>query len=248
MINLTADAPAVRHKIGFEKRSREKIMKRSLLGVMAALFAFLLNVTVGAAVTETLAILPFENNSVTNGEKYAPLGKGFAAMLTTEIARKVPAVKMVERSRIDAILREMQLGMSGATDEETAVRAGYLLGARHIAFGSFMVLGEQVRIDIRFIRVETSAVVAAESVLGGSGEILALIGRLAGNIAVSLSGAISPSSTPPVKGKLEAALFFSRGLEAMNRGMTAEAKGWFEKCVQTDPLYRAQIESLGISD
>jgi hypothetical protein len=34
----------------------------------------------------------------------------------------------------------------------------------------------------------------------------------------------------------------------MNRGMTAEAKGWFEKCVQTDPLYRAQIESLGISD
>jgi TolB-like protein len=202
-----------------------------------------------ATATETLAILPFENNSLTDAERYGPLAKGFAAMLTTDMGQKVPALKMVERTRIDALLRELQLGMSGVVDEVTAVRAGRILGAQYIAFGSFMVLEGKVRIDIRIIRVETSEVTAADSVTGQSGEVLALISRLARNIAASFRGSISAASTSPAgKGKLDAALYFSRGLEALDRGLTGESKTWFDKCLKSDPLYRSQIDNLHIPD
>jgi hypothetical protein len=53
---------------------------------------------------------------------------------------------------------------------------------------------------------------------------------------------------PAVKGKLDAALYFSRGLEALDRDLAEEAKMWFDKCVQADPLYRQQIESLRVPD
>ena len=225
-------------------------VKRPFLKDIICLILFLFCCPVGANAADTLAVLPFENNSVTDAERYGPLAKGFAAMLTTDIGRKFPALKMVERTRIDALLREMQLGMSGMVDEATAVRAGRILGSQHIAFGSFIVLGGQVRIDARIIKVETSEVVAAESVAGESGEILALISRLAGNIAASFKG-WSVSATlfdPAVKGKLDAALYFSRGLEALDRDLAEEAKMWFDKCVQADPLYRQQIESLRVPD
>jgi TolB-like protein len=212
-----------------------------------SLFLFLFCVAAYAAATETLAVLPFENNSLTDAERYGPLAKGFAAMLTTDMGRKVPALKMVERTRIDALLRELQLGMSGVVDEATAVRAGRILGAQHIAFGCFMVLEGEVRMDIRIIRVETSEVIAAECVTGKSGEILTLINRLAGNIAASFRGSMAAASPGPAgKGKLDAALFFSRGVEALDRGLADESKAWFDRCLKSDPLFRSQIESLQI--
>ncbi len=194
--------------------------------------------------TETLAILPFENNSLTDAERYNPLAKGFAAMLTTDMGRKVKGLKIVERSRIDSLLREMQLGMAGVVDEESAVQAGKVLGARHIAFGSFTVLGEEVRLDVRVIGVESSAVMAAASVYGRSGEILGLITTLAGKIAASIQEGIAADTPAEEQGKLDAAVSFSRGLEALDNGQAAEAKEWFAKCLAMDQSYRRQIEQL----
>jgi TolB-like protein len=194
--------------------------------------------------SETLAILPFENNSLTDAERYNPLAKGFAAMLTTDMGRKVKTIKIVERSRIDSLLREMQLTMAGVVDEESAVQAGKILGARHIAFGSFTVLGEEVRLDVRVIGVESSAVVAAASVSGRSGEILGLITSLAAKIATSIQEGIIADTTGEEQGELDAAVSFSRGLEALDNGQTAEAKEWFTTCLAKDGSYRRQIEQL----
>lgn len=210
---------------------------------IALLLAVMLMTGQGLA-TETLAILPFENNSLTDAERYNPLAKGFAAMLTTDMGRKVKTIKIVERSRIDSLLREMQLTMAGVVDEESAVQAGKVLGARHIAFGSFTVLGEEVRLDVRVIRVETSAVVAAASVSGRSGEILGLITSLAGKIATSIQEGIIADTATEEQGKLDAAVFFSRGLEALDNGQAVEAKEWFDKCLATDKSYSSQIEQL----
>lgn len=217
-------------------------MLRPILSL--ALLLVLMFVTGRGLATETLAILPFENNSLTDAERYNPLAKGFAAMLTTDMGRKVKTIKIVERSRIDSLLREMQLTMAGVVDEESAVQAGKVLGARHIAFGSFTVLGEEVRLDVRVIRVESSAVVAAASVSGRSGEILGLITSLAAKIAASIQEGISADTVTEEQGKLDAAVSFSRGLEALDNGQTVEAKEWFAKCLALDKSYSSQIEHL----
>ena len=51
----------------------------------------------------TVAILNFENNSVTDIEKVEPLTKGLASMLATDLAR-IKSLQIVERAKILAIV------------------------------------------------------------------------------------------------------------------------------------------------
>jgi len=195
----------------------------------------------------TLAILPFENNSVTEAEKYAPLSNGLSAMLITDLSKSGSALQPVERSKIKSILKEIALSQQGLVDESTALEAGKILGAQTIAIGSFMVLGKTVRVDLRIIKVETSEVLLADSVTGESRNFLKLEKELATKIAESFKGAQGPDVSGAESG-IDAALYFSKGLEAIDRGADAEAKRMFDKCIEMDPAYKAQVDNVMASN
>lgn len=192
---------------------------------------------------KTLAILPFENNSVTDPEQYAPLSSGLSAMLITDLNRDGSSIKIIERAMIKSLLQEVALSQSGSVDQNTAIRVGKLLGAQAIAFGSFMVLGNNVRIDLRIVKVETSEMLMAESVSGLSDDFIGLERKLARNIAKSLRMALQP---PVASGKsdIDAALAFSKGLEALDSGNKSEARRLFDKSIALDPSYQKQVDSV----
>lgn len=194
-------------------------------------------------IPKTLAIFPFENNSVTDPERFAPLSKGLSAMLITDLNRSGSTLKLIERNKIQALLKEIALSQSGNVDESTAVRAGNILGAQTIAFGSFMVLGKRVRIDTRIIRVETSELIMAESIDGSSDDFMNLERKLAKKIADSLKVAFQPE-TATSESDIDAALYFSRGLEAMDRGDKEEAQRLFKKSIELDPAYKKQVDNV----
>jgi len=192
---------------------------------------------------KTLAILPFENNSVTDPLKYVPLSKGIAAMLITDLNRAGTSIKLIEREKIQALLKEIALGQSGAIDQATAVRVGRVLGAQSIGFGSFMVLEEAVRIDLRIINVETSEVIMADSVTGNSGNFISLEQNLAKRIARSLKVAHKPENASG-KSDISGALYFSIGVDAYDQGDHKTAEMMFEKAVAIDPSYRQKIRII----
>jgi TolB-like protein len=200
-------------------------------------------VTIADQVPKTMAVLPFENNSVTDPDRYAPLNKGLSAMLITDLKNSSTSLQMIERDKIQVLLKEIALSQSGSVDQSTAVRAGKILGAQSIVFGSFMVLESRVRMDARIINVETSEVVMAESVVGDSAGFMNLAMELAGKIARSMKVAFKP---PQVKsaGDINAALYFSKGLDALDRGDQKEARKLFSICVELDPAYKTQIYNV----
>lgn len=191
---------------------------------------------------QTLAIFPFENNSVTDPEKFAPLGKGLAAMLITDLGNAETSLTLVERQKIEALLQEIALGQSGSVDQATAVQVGKILGAQTIAFGAFMVLGDNVRLDVRIVNVETGALLVAESVTGKSDNFMDLESRLAGKIANSLQITFQPQTASG--STIDAALYFSQGVDAMDRGDQAAADRLFEQCVRVDPSYQQRVKGL----
>lgn len=199
--------------------------------------------TAGEKAPTTLAILPFDNNSVTDPEKYSPLSKGVAAMLITDLNRAGTDMKLIERSKIQTLLQEVALSQSGSIDKSTAVQVGKILGAQSIAFGSFMVLGDTVRIDLRIIKVETSELILAESITGDSNNFLQLEQDLAQKIAKSLKIAFTPEIVSKKSG-ISAALYFSQGVEALDNGDSTRAKKFFEKAVSVDPSYSKQIKNI----
>ncbi len=191
---------------------------------------------------KTLAIFDFENNAVTDHATYAPLEKGIPAMLTTDLSRSAPSLKLIERSKIASVLRETAFTQMGGVDESTALRAGKLLGAESIAFGSFIVLGDQVRIDTRIIGVETGEVIMAESITGNQDRFMDLVGRLGGKIAESLHARFTPP--PGGGGDIEAAVHFSKGVSAWEQGNRGAADRFFQQAVVRDPSYREKIQTL----
>ncbi len=199
--------------------------------------------TVYNQASKTLAILPFENNSVTDPELYHPLTKGLSAMLITDLSNNVSTLKLIERDKIQALLKEIALSQSGSIDKSTAIRAGKILGAQAITFGSFMVLEEQVRIDARIVKVETSEVLMAESILGRSDNFIDLERELAAKIAKSLNSTFKPK-TETSTSDINAALYFSKGLAAYDNGDVAEAERMFEKSVELDAAYKEQVEGI----
>lgn len=194
-------------------------------------------------VPKTLAILPFENNSVTDPDRYTPLSKGLSAMLITDLSKNGTSMKLIERGKIASLLKEIALSQGGSVDDSTAVQAGKILGAQCIAFGSFMVIEKQVRIDTRIIKVETSELIMAECIHGKSKDFMTLEQDLAKKIADSLNVALTTEKSKSGS-DIEAALYFSKGLDLLDNGDKAAAEQLFQKCIELDSSYKTQVDNV----
>lgn len=128
----------------------------------------------------TIAIVDFQNTSGNSRLDY--LEKSLPEMLITNLAKK-GIFNIVERSRLQDAIKEMQLGMTGVVDQSNAVELGKAVGANAILLGSFLEISGVIRINARLIDVKTSKVLKAESVQGDVGrEIFSLTDQLASSI------------------------------------------------------------------
>lgn len=217
----------------------------AVLFIVAALFSF--SVYGQTSSVTTLAILPFDNNSLTEPEHYAPLSNGLPAMMITDLNSAQTLLKVIERDKIRSILEEIDFHQTGSVDRETMIRAGKLLGAQSIAFGSFMVMGDQVRIDARLVKTETGEVLMAESTTGSAKQFLDLekdlVAKIAQNLGIALKGHLS-KEVGKTHSDILAAVLYSRGLHAFDKGDNEAAESLFEQCIKADPDYRKRISII----
>src|SRR5207244_1607622 len=110
------------------------------------------------------------------------LGTAASDILVTELAKSGKFV-VVERDRLDKVMEEQKLGMSGAIDPSTAAKVGKVLGLNAIVTGAVSQFGETTEgseylltqskrtvvkctVDIRVVDAETGQILYADS---GSG-------------------------------------------------------------------------------
>jgi curli biogenesis system outer membrane secretion channel CsgG len=123
-----------------------------------------------------LAVFPF-----TNGGSYGPnhedlqsLEVGMQQMLLTELAQN-PALRIVERSSLKALLDEQNLVGAGRVDPATAAQIGKLVGARYVVTGSFVDLYGNFRLDGRVVDVQTGEVLKTAQVQDKTAKMYDLI-------------------------------------------------------------------------
>ncbi len=69
--------------------------------------------------------------------------------------------QVVEREKLLLALEELNLGTSDIADPETRLRLGNIVGARLMVFGSYLILANKMRLDIRLVDVETGRILKA---------------------------------------------------------------------------------------
>jgi hypothetical protein len=112
----------------------------------------------------TVAVWPFEDNSPTN-ERLAPSTLSLFADIAIEAVMAEPGVDaVVERARLEEILRELQIGSSEVADQSTRLRVGRILGARWMVFCAWLRPKADCpgRLDVKIFEVETGAQLAEE--------------------------------------------------------------------------------------
>jgi len=194
---------------------------------------------------QTLAISAFGNNS--GLPRYDYLGRALADMLTTDFSNSA-AIRVVERDRLQELLKELKLSESRFIDPKTAQRVGKGLGASHVVIGSFTVVPPTVRLDARIVRTETSEVSVARSVEGPLVRFLELekeLGRaLLQNIDVRLSPQEEVAFQRPVTQSLDALEQYGQALIAKDRGDEVPARSYLEAAAKLDPSFERAKQLL----
>jgi curli biogenesis system outer membrane secretion channel CsgG len=222
---------------------RERVPVRRLLLSLAMLSPLgirVLSAQGAADVRPTIAVMYFTNGALVEHETYAPLSKGMAEMLISELSQN-SAVRIVERDRLQSLIEEQNLQASDRVDKATALKLGKTLGARHMLMGSFVIDPRQnIRIDLRAVNTETSAVEYVQSVTGKADRLLELVIELGAkvNAGLKLPALKTASLTEPAArnpNQFKALMAMSRALEAEDKKNLPEAASLYRSAVALNP-------------
>lgn len=104
-----------------------------------------------------LAVWSFENNSLIASEDVDHFQQSLPDLLLADLSR-YPALQLVDRQNLVKALEEQKLGGSELVSVEDRLKLGRIVGASAMLFGSYVVVDDQIRIDIRLVDVETSLI------------------------------------------------------------------------------------------
>lgn len=204
-----------------------------------------LNSTTPNADAKRIAILYFDNGS--DNAELSRLRKGLADMLISDLS-KVKMLNVIERARLEEILKEQKLNNSKEFDPSTASKVGKLLGVQYILTGSFFDMLGSMRIDARIIDVETGKIIKSEGIDGATNTFFdlekKLVVKIAGGLNVDLAAEKTTASSKETSLSYDTSLLYSDGLEQMDKGETSKAIDTFKKVLQKNPDFLPAKQAL----
>ncbi len=127
----------------------------------------------------TLAVMPFQGKG--ESQHYVEAATDRMVTQLVELRR----FKVIERAKLDEVLQEQRLQVSGVVDDRTAVDVGRVAGADAIVVGSVSVVGTTTTVGARVIETQSSEVLVARNARG-DGTDLEGIEKLTENVAIMI--------------------------------------------------------------
>lgn len=200
----------------------------------------------GKIPARSFSVLPFA--ATTQDSALRPLGYAMADFLMSDLAHS-PELKLVERQRTDAILRELDLVDRGVVDPRAAPRVGRLLGARRVLVGELTSApGDNVVLSARVVDVIAGTVQQLVSASAPMSRMIDAEKALAIRVFEELGIQLTPSQLANVEQRqttnLAAIVAYGRGVRAEARGDAAGAVAGFDEAVRLDAAFSAARASL----
>lgn len=138
--------------VGMNNCSRPSALKALLLVFIILSSSFLPSVTALNADSVQVAVLGLEN--LNRDPRYDYLEGMVIGILMYDLTR-IDGIELVERARMDRIMDEQNLRLTGLlNDEDTAKQVGQLAGADALIEGDYAFLGREVIVNMRILMVD----------------------------------------------------------------------------------------------
>lgn len=153
---------------------------------------------------------------------------------------------------MQALLDEIHLQKSGATDAASNVRAGKLVRAGRVVQGSLNQVGAfDLRADAAVVDVSTSQIRGTANASDQLEAVFNLEKKLALDLFTQLGVSLSPAERNTIEQRptrsMQAFLAYSRGLTAEDEGRYDDAGRFFNEAVRVDPGFQsAQQKSQAV--
>ena len=187
----------------------------------------------------TVAVFPFLYEG--SDPSWEPLALALPEMLATDLG-VTGRLQVLERVRVQALIDEMVLGVSGRVTEETAARTGRLLGSRNVVQGRFRVVaGERIGLDAAVVEVGAGGQVQVDPLSDEDrlDQLFALEKRLALDLHEEMGVQLTPAERERINERqtesVQALLELGRGIAAENAGDFGQAREHYEAAASIDP-------------
>ena len=232
----------------YQQYGRTSRVRRQLEARLAALTRLELQMAARSAVAQeqrlasqsgsprTVAVMPLR--FVGPDSSLRPLERGLAELITIDLARS-SQLTVVERARIQALLDELALQSSGATDSASNVRAGKIIQAGRIVSGQILQNAQRLRVDAAILNTQTSGLAGGAANENTIEQLFAIqkaiVLQLFDSLGVRLTTAERIAVEQRPTRSMQAFLAYSRGLESHDQGRYNDAARFFGEAARIDP-------------
>jgi len=200
----------------------------------------------------SIVIMPFKNNS--GDENLEHLRLALPDMLITDLSQS-RYVRVFRKDRIFSILIQLDLHMTQSFSSEDLRKVALDLNATHIVQGSYIKLGEELRIDIDIIDAPTLKSIGSEKVKGlGESSISTMIDDLTRKIKshLNLTDETIAHDIDERVGKVttddtQAYRLYIEGRNFHNRDEYEKSIVSMEKALEIDPEFALALRSISES-
>ncbi len=204
-----------------------------------------------ASLKNTIAVVDFSNQSLDDRERLEPLQQGFSTLFINQLGGTTE-LKVVEREHLQWLLGELNLQRDvDRVDQQSAVRAGKLLGVHWVLMGTYMKFGKQMSMTARLVSVETGEIVMSDEVRGKADKFFELAEQLSLSIVKSINVEMETASNAHDRFEdtrsLDALLSYSEGLDLLEADQYRAAYEKFLEALEYDPSYkRASLKARSL--
>jgi TolA-binding protein len=160
-------------------------------------------------------------------------------------------ISIVERDRLEEILKEQKLNNSKDFDPNTASKLGKLLGAEIILTGGYFEMMGSLRVDARFIDVQTGKILKSDGVDGTTSSFFKLQKQLTWKIIKNLDTKVSEEEKSFInkqeketKISFEDAKKYSEALDYYDKGNFSKSKQILNTLLKKYPNFQSAKQSL----
>ena len=199
-----------------------------------------------------VAVLYFQ--AATTDPELTAFTKGVASLLISELANH-DQIEVVERERLEDVMKELKLGETQYADKKNFEKIGNILGAQYLVTGFISAYKDKIELSAHLTRPGTTSVpfgggarvkVKGDDVFGATDEIGKQLFE-----ALLKAGVPAPTASAPVKtGKLplSTAKKWAKALNAKDQKDPETAKKLLGEVVKEQPDFKlAQLDLLSLT-
>jgi tetratricopeptide (TPR) repeat protein len=190
--------------------------------------------------SDTVAVFYFKDISPDSSFKH--LQKAMATMIISDLSQ-VSSLQVLERFRVQYLLKEMQLGRTGIVEASSAPRYGNLLRAENLIVGT-MEPGS-LRVKTSVASTSKKDVIGSIAVGSEIEQFYVLQKEIVYNILKLLKVKFNSLEEERFSRyhtkSLQAVTYFGQGLDALDAGQWDQARRAFDRAAEEDPAFKLAL-------